>query len=162
MTVSREVFKSAMAQLVGGVTIVAAGTGFERRGITATAVCSLSIEPPTLLACINRHSELWSRVTQVGAFSVNILTQAQEQLARVFAGMTLVHGRQRFEHGSWFEGGTGSPLLADCLATFDCQLVGSHSHTTHEIFLGQVLEASVSAGEPLAYAQGSFRTLHPA
>ena len=105
-------FKQAMRAVAGSVAILASEhdeIGF--CGITATAVCSFSAEPPSLLACVNRSSTFASAIREGLPFSVNLPAGDQENVARAFGGMTSAKGVARFSSGSWVRGETGAPLL---------------------------------------------------
>jgi flavin reductase (DIM6/NTAB) family NADH-FMN oxidoreductase RutF len=153
-------FKNAMRRLAAGVTIVATGGAKGRDGLTATAVCSLSAEPPQVLVCVNRNSAPNAAIARARRFSVNILATRHKSLALRFAGATGVQGDARFARGDWSTAETGAPVLADALAWFDCTLVDSMQHGTHTVFIGRVRAAHASKkGVPLLYAAGAFHAL---
>jgi flavin reductase (DIM6/NTAB) family NADH-FMN oxidoreductase RutF len=153
-------FKTAMRRLAAGVTIVATAGRQGRAGLTATAVCSLSADPPRLLVCVNRDSAPNGAIARAKRFSVNVLATRHKALALRFAGATGVQGEERFAKGEWREGVTGAPLLADALASFDCRLLDAVESGTHTIFIGDVREAHATpAGAPLVYAAGAFQAL---
>jgi flavin reductase (DIM6/NTAB) family NADH-FMN oxidoreductase RutF len=146
-----------MRQLAAGVTLITAQHEDRRAGMTATAVCSLSAEPPQLLACINRQAETYGIVKASGAFAVNVLASHQHQLAQAFAGVTGIYGDQRFELADWSSLATGSPVLSPCLAAFDCRLVEAVPAATHSIFIGQVEAVALELDlQPLVYAGGDY------
>lgn len=157
MTVTAQTFIQGMRQLAAGVTLVTTQHEGRRAGLTATAVCSLSAEPPQLLACINRQAETYGIVQASGAFAVNVLASHQQQLAQVFAGLTGIYGDQRFELADWSRLATGSPILSPCLAAFDCRLVEAVPAATHSIFIGQVEAVALELDlQPLVYAGGDY------
>src|SRR4051812_36380917 len=84
-SVSDNEFKTVMRQVVSSVAIVTARAGKVRNGLTATAVCSVSAEPPTMLICVNRRATAESIIAESGAFAINFLTQDQHQIARLFS-----------------------------------------------------------------------------
>lgn len=156
-------FRSAMRELAAGVTIVTSGVGLHRRGLTATAVCSLSVEPPTLLACINREAECHRVILEHGMFCVNVLGAASEALAARFAGRDGVRGAERFLHGDWGTLTTGAPVLGNAVAAFDCSLLEVLDGGTHSICIGRVEAVAVGASQPaLVYRAGLFAHVHPA
>jgi flavin reductase (DIM6/NTAB) family NADH-FMN oxidoreductase RutF len=154
-------FKNAMRRLAAGVTIVAtAGRKGERSGLTATAACSLSAEPPRILVCVNRDSTPNAAISRAGRFSVNVLGTRHKALALRFAGATGVQGEERFGRGEWISAATGAPVLADALAYFDCTLVDAIQSGTHTVFIGEVRAAHARKnGAPLVYAAGTFQAL---
>src|SRR5260221_14628000 len=119
MPIDPELFKAGMRQLASGVTIIATRLGDQRRGLTATAVCSVSADPPTLLCCVNRQSTPHDMIQAAGCFSINVLAVDDAELAARFAGGE--SGESRFETGSWGKLGAGAPILESALASFDCQ-----------------------------------------
>src|SRR5690349_9376595 len=110
-----EPFRAAMRQLAAGVSIVAAGTRDESAGITATSVTPLSMEPPTLLVCINRTSSLVPFLHRYWRFSVNILSADQEAIAERFTGRNGYQGFARFQDAHWDALPSGTPALRDAL-----------------------------------------------
>lgn len=157
MTVTSQTFIQGMRQLAAGVTLITAQHEGCRAGMTATAVCSLSADPPQLLACINRQAETYRIVQNSGAFAVNVLASHQQRLAEAFAGTLAIYGDQRFELAGWSMLKTGSPVLSTCLATFDCRLVEAVPAATHSIFIGRVEAVAFELElQPLVYAGGDY------
>lgn len=150
-------FRAAMRELAAGVAIVTSGSGLRRRGMTATAVCSLSVEPPTLLVCVNRNAECHKTILEYGSFCVNLLGSEDESLASRFAGRTGERGVERFSAGRWGMLSTGAPVLLDAIASFDCTLREAIEAGTHSIFVGDVEAVSVEASRSaLVYRAGRF------
>jgi flavin reductase (DIM6/NTAB) family NADH-FMN oxidoreductase RutF len=154
-------YLAGMRRLAAHVTVVTTRHGVEPRGLTATAVCSLSAEPPRLLTCINRDAHAHEAIGQAGIFAVNVLRRSDKHLAEVFAGRTGRFGADRFGHGNWSRLVTGAPVLDTAIAVFDCRVVEAVAAATHSIFLGEVEAVLVAEGEPLLYADGSFGSLAP-
>ena len=100
--------------------ITTVGSNGTRSGLTATAVCSVSPDPPTLLCCVNRQIAPFAAIRESGVFAVNVLGVEDRELAERFAGV--IQGEARFETGVWTTQITGAPLLESALATFDCRL----------------------------------------
>lgn len=159
--VDAEAFKKGMRQLSAAVTVVTTGTDLEHRaGLTATAVCSVSAEPPHLLVCINRLGEGHARIREWRNFCVNVLSHGQIRIAKRFAGMEGGAHPERFAQGEWGSLTTGAPVLAGCLANFDCRLQQEIESGTHSIFIGEIVAISVHKGlEPLAFLDGQFLTI---
>lgn len=152
-------FRTAMRELAAGVTIITAGRGAGRRGLTATAVCSVSADPPTLLVCINRSTDGHAAILEGGAFCVNVVGAEHRWLAERFAGRDGVRGAERFDHGEWRSLATGAPVLADAIAAFDCRVVQAVDGGTHTVFLGTVAATTASPERAaLLYRGGSFST----
>jgi len=159
MTTSADSFKAGMRQLAAGVSVITttAGDG-TRLGITATAVCSLTAEPPSLMVAVNTATGTGAVIAATGRLCVNVLARSHEDVARVFAGMTGINGPERFDTGTWTTESTGAPVLADALAAFDCTVVKTVDHGTHTVFISEVQAVRVNATspDPLVYANSAF------
>jgi flavin reductase len=154
-------FREGMRQLTAGVTIVTTAIGKERRGLTATAVCSLSAEPPTLLACVNREAGAHDPTLQSRVFCVNVLATHHRELAGHFANSKL-SAEERFASGEWGTLETGSPVLMDSLASFDCILGQTMRADTHTVLTGRVQAVRCDESlEPLLYSRGAFGSFAP-
>lgn len=150
-----------MRRLAGGVTIITSvDTQGRRCGITATAVCSLSTDPPSLIACVNKETSVATIVRQRGIFVVNVLGEAQQDVAETFAGRTGHAREERFAVGDWKTAETGAPVLAGTAVSFDCRLAEASSFGTHLILIGEVAATLCSDGDPapLLYGRGAFLT----
>jgi flavin reductase (DIM6/NTAB) family NADH-FMN oxidoreductase RutF/DNA-binding GntR family transcriptional regulator len=154
--VTPDTFRDAIGHFASGVTVITAAHGGERFGATASAVSSLSLDPPMLLVCLNRESATGRAVEQTGHFAVNVLAQDQGALARHFASRSA----DKFAGLDVADGEHGVPLLVDALAQFECS-VGEHvTGGTHSVFLAEVDAARTREGEaPLAYFRGEFGRL---
>lgn len=158
--VPTDAFRLAMRQLASGVTLITTGEESDRRGITATAVCSLSTEPPSLLACVNRHGESFAAIQRNRSFCVNIIAAGQKALAQRFSGQGGLRGVQRFAGIEWTLLATGAPVLTSSLASFDCELVDTVHRATHAIFIGGVRAVRISTDQrPLVYQAGDYHTI---
>ena len=159
-SVTPESYKLAMRQVASPVTIIAARRGEQRNGLTATAVCSASADPPILVVCVNRSASAHDLIAESGAFSVNFLTVEQTGVARLFSTSKL-SPEARFEGGVWREGVTGAPLLEGALSAFECEIVQTQSFDSHTVFFGRVCAVESQGGGPLLYNDGFFRRLEP-
>ncbi|MGV6876751.1 flavin reductase family protein [Pseudochelatococcus sp. B33] len=155
----RERFLGAMRLAGSGVSIVTArmggALGSERCGATVSALCSLTVEPPSVLVCINRASHTAGAIRESGAFCANLLSDEQIDLAELFAGRA-ASGEARFRHGRWGRMVTGSPALEGSLAAFDCELASMLPFGSHYIFVGQVQDVRLGEGRPLLYCDRSY------
>ncbi|MAQ85679.1 MAG: flavin reductase [Maritimibacter sp.] len=162
MTISTQDFRDSMAHFPGAVTLVTVGSGDARRGITATAVCSVSDTPPSLLVCVNRQTDTCAEITRTGRFSVQLLDDTADEIAMTFAGARGLDGAAKFTAGDWDETQGGQPRLSSALVCLCCE-VDSHSDSgTHRIFIGRIKESTRANGEALVYAQSRFRRLQAA
>ncbi|HEU0134030.1 MAG TPA: flavin reductase family protein [Allosphingosinicella sp.] len=147
-------FRQAMRRVASTVNVITVCVGGEPMGITATAMSSLSLDPPSLLICINRTASLHSPMEDVSHFCVNVLHRSQEDIAQMFADRS----RQalRFASG-WEVDCDRPPRLADAQAAILCRRIRHFSHGTHSIFIGEVEEARVRADvDPLVYVDGRY------
>jgi len=142
MTIERDAledqFKAAMGQLATAVNIITTGQGKDRRGLTASAVCSLTVTPPMVLICVNLFGEAHRAMLEHGAFCVNVLNAEQRFLADIFAGRTDVAPAERFSHAQWRELPSGAPALDGALVNIDCRIAERVLTSTHSVFFGAV------------------------
>jgi flavin reductase (DIM6/NTAB) family NADH-FMN oxidoreductase RutF len=141
-------FRDCIARLPLGVNIITTAGPAGRSGFTATAVASVSDDPPTVLVCLNRRSSQNTVIKENRRFAINLLPAGAEELADVFAGRTGLSGEERFRHGSWTTLATGAPALATSVTTLDCTLLEFSEVGTHTIFFGTVVGSSVTAVDP--------------
>ena len=162
MAVSSDEFIGGMRRLGGAVNIVTTAEGGRWAGLTATAVTSLSAEPPQLLTCINRQGVTYEAVSKSRNLCVNVLGVEHRQLAMRFAGMDGSEETERFTEGEWQEGVTGAPLLSSALVNFDCVVESILDSGSHGIVIGRVESVRLRAADtssPLCYVDGNWATL---
>lgn len=151
------VFRQAMRELAGHVSVIATGQGADRTGFTATSVSSLSADPPTLLVCLNRTSSSYPALVRSGTFTVNVLHAGQQAVAERFSGVGGVKGPARYQGAAWITLATGAPGLAGAAAVFDCEVDELIERHTHAIVIGRVVAVAVEAGQPaLLYRNGRY------
>jgi flavin reductase (DIM6/NTAB) family NADH-FMN oxidoreductase RutF len=156
--VNVEQFRLAMRSLAGAVNIVSTAHSGHRYGMTATAVCSATVDPPTVLVCLNRVATTHGAVLKAGVFCANVLRSEDWELSTAFAGAQA--GEARFRAREWTRLATGAPVLTDALASFDCRVVKTLDHGTHTVFLGEVESILIGKkGKPLLYAGGQYAKL---
>jgi flavin reductase (DIM6/NTAB) family NADH-FMN oxidoreductase RutF len=153
-------FKGLMRHVAGAVTVITCGRPGERRGLTATAICSLSDSPPTVLACVNRKSSAHDLIIAERAFVVNVLAGDQRDVAVRFSGQSGLSGEERFADRDWGSLSTGAPVLDGALAAFDCELIEHKEVATHTIFIARVVSGrSTGCAQSLIYLKGNYHTL---
>jgi 4-nitrophenol 2-monooxygenase / 4-nitrocatechol 4-monooxygenase, reductase component len=150
-----EEFRDVIGHFASGVTVITALHDGAPFGTTASAVSSLSLEPPMLLVCMNKQSSTGQALAAERRFAVNILAEDQPDAAMLFARK----GAEKFRDVETTPGEWGEPLLADALATLECRVVEETTGGTHWVFLAEVDRASARAGTPLAYFRGQFGRL---
>ena len=156
--VTAEQFRLGMRRLAGAVNIVTAAYAGHRFGLTATAVCSATAEPPTALICINRSAATHAAIARSRVFCINVLRAEDAELANAFSGTQ--SGEARFGSGQWLRLASGAPALASALASFDCRVAKSLDHGTHTVFLGEVGSIVIARkGRPLLYADRQYARL---
>jgi flavin reductase (DIM6/NTAB) family NADH-FMN oxidoreductase RutF len=145
-----------MGQFATGVTLVTTRLGSEVHGLTANAVCSISLEPLLVLVCVDHSADSHPLLEKSGVFAVNVLSQKQEDLSRLFAGPT-EEKAGRLEAMGYRTAVTGAPIIEGCLAYLDCRVVAAHPGGDHTIFIGQVEEAQMGEdGPPLIFFRGRY------
>ena len=156
--IGAEQFRRGMRCLAGAVNIVTAEHEGHRFGLTATAVCSATAEPPTVLACVNRATATHGAISRSSAFCVNVLRVEDADLANAFSGTQ--SGEARFGSGEWLRLVSGAPALASALASLDCRVTATLDHGTHTVFLGEVHGIVLGRqGRPLLYSHGQYARL---
>ena len=157
-TVEPGAFREAMCLLGAAVHVVTTAGPGGKAGATATAVCSVSDAPPTLLMCLNRRSQTNPAVVENGVFCVNTLGDGGAQLADIFAGRTGVTGSDRFSTGDWTTLSTGSPVLSSAVIAFDCRIIEVRSVASHNVFFGAVEAVRVGpSGPALVYHDRAYK-----
>lgn len=152
--------RAMMGRFATGVTVVAARHGPLLAGMTANAVASISLDPPLLMASINRSSETHVAIVGSHSFAVSVLGDQQQAIAECFALPTTAGKLQRFCDAPWHEAETGSPILDGAIAFFDCRLHESHAAGTHTIFIGEIVAAGYEEdGEPLLWYASQYRRI---
>lgn len=154
--VNRTEFRNAMARVCAPVNVITTNGPSGRGGFTATAMCSVTDEPPTLLVCMNSRSTQAQLFLENRSFCVNVLTGEHKGLASSFAGAQ-PDMAARYASADWIELPSGSPALADAIVSFDCRLVDSHRVGTHHVFIGEVTHIrSRKDGHALLYFDRNF------
>ena len=136
--VDADAFRNGISRLGTAVNVVTTKAGGMRYGFTASAVCSVSDTPGTLLVCINRASASFHAFENARHFCVNTLMPGQEEISNIFGGRT--PAADKFAHGEWRAGVTGVPVLADASVSFECELTNAVDEATHRILFGRVVE----------------------
>jgi flavin reductase (DIM6/NTAB) family NADH-FMN oxidoreductase RutF len=156
--VDQELFREVIGHFMTGVTVITATHAGEDYGMSASSVASLSLEPPMLLACLNRASPTQRAVSASRAFCVNVLAEDQHELAVRFGRS----GPDKFMGVAFERGRVGAPLLSEALACLECEVEDDvRGGATHRVLLARVVHASAREGTPLAYFRGGFGRLDP-
>lgn len=155
-SVTRTEFRNAMARVCAPVNVVTSNGPAGRGGFTATAMCAVTDEPPTLLVCMNSRSSQTDMFIANERFCVNVLTQEHKDLAASFAG-GLSDMDARYAAAAWTNLSSGNQALADAIVSFDCRLADVRPVGTHNIFIGEVVDVrSRKDGHALLYFDRSY------
>jgi flavin reductase (DIM6/NTAB) family NADH-FMN oxidoreductase RutF len=155
--VDKNQFRTALSRFASGVTVVTTQDADKRPlGITVSAFCSLSLDPPLVLVCIDRAAYLHDAFQASGVFVVNMLSAEQEALSRLFASRE----PDKFAGVGYHNGLEGVPVLTDSLATLECRLKQAYEGGDHTIFVGEVEQTNVrDDAHPLLYYRGGYAGL---
>lgn len=149
-------FRSVLSRFASGVTVVTAvGRDGVDHGMTVSAFCSLSLEPPLILVCIDHGTVMHGILEEAKTFTVNVLAADQEELARKFSDPD----DDRFGGTSYTRGGNGLALLTGAAAWLECALTQRHEGGDHTIFVGRVEAADAGDAPPLVYYRGGYGQL---
>lgn len=129
-------FRDAMSLLGAAVNVITTDGPLGRAGFTASAVCSVTDEPPTLLVCLNRSSSAYAAFAQTHVLCVNVLGAGQQDIANRFGGKTPM--AERFEGLNWSLGHQGAPVLQEASVSFECHITQRTETGTHDVLFCQV------------------------
>jgi flavin reductase (DIM6/NTAB) family NADH-FMN oxidoreductase RutF len=149
MAIEKNFFRQVAGQFATGVSVVTTNCQGKIAGITVNAFCSVSLDPPLILVCVDRGSNTLSYIRESRHFAVNILSNQQEQLSRCFA-VPSIERYEHFCHAGFHIAATGAPIIDDVLAFIDAHVVAEYPGGDHTIFLGEVVAMGTN-GE-LAFA----------
>lgn len=152
-------FRNAMALLGGAVSVITTDGPAGRFGFTASAVCSVTDSPPTLLVCMNRSSHANVHFKTNGVLSVNVLTAEHQDISGIFANREM-DAEQRFASAQWHTMESGAPMLNEALVSFDCRIAQAHEVGSHTIFYCEILDLCMGASqEGLVYFNRAYHRL---
>jgi flavin reductase (DIM6/NTAB) family NADH-FMN oxidoreductase RutF len=156
MPIDPDAFRAALGRFASGVTVVT--TCDEKghdHGMTVSAFCSVSLDPPLVLACIGHEASMHGVMLRADRFGVSILSAGQEQLARRFADQR----SDRFDGVGYSRGTLSVILLDEALGHLECMVVDRRDAGDHTIVVGRVEAASCYQGRPLVYYRGGYTQL---
>jgi flavin reductase (DIM6/NTAB) family NADH-FMN oxidoreductase RutF len=155
----KDQFRKAMRGVASTVFLVTTRSPAGDAGMTATAVCSLSFDPVSVLFCVNRSTSFIQAIEASGRFALNVLSRGDEDIAKAFGS---ARGRdQRFSQGEWYQLG-GLPALRSSLSTIVCKVAGHMDFGSHRIYFGQVNHVENRGGRPeLIFCHGEYGALMP-
>jgi flavin reductase (DIM6/NTAB) family NADH-FMN oxidoreductase RutF len=154
--IDHDEFRSVMGRFSSGVTVVTTiNDEGEDEGMTVSAFCSLSLDPPLVLCCVDHNATMYDSLATADGFIVNILSEKQESLARRFSGPD----PNRFDGIGYSRGTSGIAILDDVLGYLECRRVATHLGGDHCIYVGEVEFANANEGRPLLYYRGGYALL---
>ncbi len=154
MAISKDEFRDSLGRFASGVTVVTTKDGSGKlHGLTVSAFCSVSLEPPLILICIDKQIGSHHALKDSQHFVVNILSENQQHLSNQFASKR----ENKFEGISFQTGIADLPVLDGCLVNLECSLRHCYDGGDHTIFVGEIQQTYVSDGNPLTYFHGHYR-----
>lgn len=157
MTIDPDAFRSVLGRFASGITVVTTRDGDGRDlGMTVSAFCSVSLNPPLVQVCVDRASSLYGALASSTRYGVSILAADQEALSRRFA---TAESTRRFDGIGYRRGESGVLLLDDALAHLECKIIATHVAGDHTMFVGEVESASSNTSRPLLYYRGGYAQL---
>ena len=153
LKISKDEFRAALGRFASGVTVVTTRDRENRlHGITVSAFCSVSLEPPLILVCIDKEAGSHYAFEQSRAFVVNILREDQQFLSDRFASQL----PDKFADVKYRAGIENLPVLEDVLVNLECRLVNAYDGGDHTIYTGEIVVSTVGEGKPLVYFHGEY------
>jgi flavin reductase (DIM6/NTAB) family NADH-FMN oxidoreductase RutF len=155
MPIGPDEFRAVLGRFATGVTVLTARDARGDHGMTVSAFCSVSLNPPLVLACIDVASEMAPVIANADNFGISILAEGQEALSRRFSELPA----GRFDGIGYRRGETGVVLLDDAIGHLECRRVASHDAGDHIVHVGRVEIAHTAQGRPLLYYRGGYAQL---
>jgi flavin reductase (DIM6/NTAB) family NADH-FMN oxidoreductase RutF len=156
MAIGQDEFRAALGRFASGVTVVTTKDASGKlHGITVSAFCSVSLEPPLILICIEKATGSHYAFEESGVFIVNILDRSQQHLSEHFASTF----PDKFEDMEYHTGIGGIPILDDALVSLECSIKKSCDGGDHSIYIAEVENADIKDGSPLVYFHGNYRMI---
>ena len=151
-------FRNAMSSLTTAVNVITTQGPSGCHGFTASAVCSVTDTPPTLLVCMNQASRSHAHFIENKILSVNVLGAQHEPISNTFASKLC--SEERFKQGAWTKLVTGAPILEDALVSFDCEIEQIQRVGTHSVFICRVVAIKQSEhDESLVYFKRGYHQI---
>ena len=151
-----DLFRQSMRRLASAVSIVACECDEDWFGLSATSVTSLSMEPPSLLVCLNRSASLTPMLQRDKPFSVNLLDRRHQNVSNAFGSSSL--RAERFRDGGWQLSERGVPVMAEAIASIECDVGKLVEYGSHIIVIGEVRHVRIGEGvDPLIYCNGKYQ-----
>ena len=158
--VSMDNFREALSLIAATVSVVTTDGTAGKRGITVSSMCSVSVDPPSVLICVNHDSGVCQTIRDNKVICVNVLKSDQAYVSDAFSGRLTDLSRDPFLCASWKKGVTGAPQMINALVNLDCQVKNELQHGTHFIFIGEITNLHTNGpGMPLIYRARSYELM---
>jgi flavin reductase (DIM6/NTAB) family NADH-FMN oxidoreductase RutF len=156
--IDSKLFRQLLGCFPTGVAIITSNTADGQPvGLTCNSFSSVSLEPPLVLFSLRKASSLVGTFDEAESFAINILSQSQDLLSGRFASSKIA---DKFEGVAWRPGALGTPLIDDCLASFECDVHARHEAGDHVIYIGEVRHMTTgSADHALVFYKGAYMML---
>jgi flavin reductase (DIM6/NTAB) family NADH-FMN oxidoreductase RutF len=156
MPITQDEFRAALSRFPSGVTVVTTrDTEGRLHGITVSAFCSVSLEPPLVLVCIEKTTGSHDALAMSGSFVVNILAKGQQDVSEHFASLS----PDKFVELRYHVGASGLPVLEDVAVSLECRLTEAYPAGDHTVFLGLVESVTIHDAEPIVYFHGEYHSI---
>jgi flavin reductase len=160
--VDPERFRTTMGSFATGVSVMTTVLGGVPHGMTASAVSSVSLDPPLVLVCVDREALMATRALDAGVFALSFLSDRQGDLATAFADPTRTKGTAEFEGVAARTEATGAPVLDGNVGWVDCRMWSVTDGGDHLVLLGEVVSLGSDTDRPLLYYRGTYGEFRPA
>ena len=157
MPINKDEFRAALGRFASGVTVVTTTDADGKMyGLTVSAFCSVSLEPPLILVCVEKTTGSHRAIKEGEFFAVNILRESQQYYSDRFASYL----PDKFDNIEFEISDNGVPVLSNTLAGLECRLNDAHDGGDHTIFVGLVEKSHISIDKPLIYFHGNYHKLN--
>ena len=158
--ITQDEFKQGMQLLAACVNVITSSSEGSRRGMTATAVCSLTSDPPSLIVSVNRSARTFDNIANSRKLCVNLLAENQQHIANVFASGKGDSEEKFNSAGIWIPSASGQPMLQDCVASFVCDVDRWMVTKTHYVVVANITEIRTRNDiKPLLYYERSYSSM---
>jgi flavin reductase (DIM6/NTAB) family NADH-FMN oxidoreductase RutF len=157
MSFSPSDFRKAMGCFATGVTVITVDLDGEIHGMTANAFCSVSLDPMLVLVCVDHRARTHAHLHARKRFGVNVLRSDQQAVSEYYARSTETHQHAEDSGARFDRTAHGTPVLRGALAYLECRLRSTQPAGDHTIFIAEVEDVVVRAGEPLLFFRGNYR-----
>ena len=158
MAIDPDTFRDVLSRWATGITVVTCHGARGVHGMTASAFCPVSMEPPLILVCVDRRRYTHALIEEQGAFGISLLSTEMQEVSDRCAGFTGEEGHWLNDLG-WRVEVTVAPILNESLSWLDCSLWRSHDGGDHTIYVGEIRTGGCSEGEPLLWYRRGYRRL---